>query len=462
MATSSTSGVTIDDLKAKHGQLRSEHASLQTQLESLRQLPADATIDAVHTALELDNDELGRELREIEERAILYRSLAWTCFELDLDVGRRARAARRGDGAAAPVDKDGNLGFGVRLDTFWNGRFYEPYYLVLARPSQLLETSRLASTTTGDAEPASLSDELRLIRHTVPHFIPLERLVEKYLPSVLGGGMSGGSASRSRDSGAGGLTMLAQFSQLPGINAFLSDLHCHLQAYVSRRQQAASLQRLRLPGSSGAGPDQRPSLEALGTEAFDLIKITWHLPSPRQLDEAPAQTGQQVTDADAAASSLGATKRKRGLVDRDESAKSLVVTVGFSDLQSERLVDERRPKGILPNASGGGGGGGGGGDGGGTDPDGSPPDPVQGSKLPYGQVRIEILEYPPEAETRERRSAGISHADILALEPRSTRRQDLEVQFAEQHDGESSDLDKAFQHIAASVWRQESGSASVR
>ncbi|SOV02758.1 uncharacterized protein UDID_05951 [Ustilago sp. UG-2017a] len=423
---------TTDELRYKLSQLRADKLLLQSQLASLRALPE---LEADHRSpLYIHNQELGQQLRSLEEKAILYRSSAWTCFEMDLDVGRRARLAR--DSASA--DKDGDLALGIRLDTFYRARFYEPYYLVFARPSQLLDTMpQLAETTAADLEANSLADGLRLIRHTVPHFVPLASLVERYIPTVATG-EAGSKSGAERDNEAGGLTLLSQFLNLPGVHAFLSDLHCHLQAYVSRRQQAMALQQLSLPGSSG---DAELALEALGTEAFDLLKLTWRIPSSTAPSNGAQDQAEQDPSNPTAAALVAAAKRKRENPN-DEPTHHLEVIVQYDDLQSDRLIDQTRPTGIFASTS--------------SSPDDIPgiQSSLQGLRRPYGQVRVQLLEYAPELETRQRRAPGISKADLKALQPTITRRQDLEQSYAQEHDGESLDMDQAFERVAKSIWAQ--------
>ncbi|KAJ1023123.1 hypothetical protein NDA16_003276 [Ustilago loliicola] len=428
---------TTDELRSKLNQLRADKVLLQSQLASLRALP-ELEPDQ-RSPLHIQNEELGQQLRSLEEKAILYRSSAWTCFELDLDVGRRARLAR--DNASA--DKDGDLALGIRLDTFWRGRFYEPYYLVFARPSQLLDTTpQLGETTVADVEPNSLADGLRLIRHTMPHFVPLGRLVEKYVPSVATG-EAGSKSGAGRDNEAGGLTMLSQFLDLPGVHAFLSDLHCHLQAYVSRRQQAMALQQLSLPGSS---KDAELALEALGTEAFDLVKVTWRIPYSNGPSNQQEQQAEEDPSNSTAAALVAAAKRKRENPD-DEPTHHLEVIVQYDDLQSDRLIDETRPTGMFASTLAYSQ----------SDETSEIEGSLQGLRKPSGQVRVQLLEYAPELETRQRRAPGISNADLKALKATVTRREDLEQIYAQEHDGESLDMDEAFQRVAQRVWGQMRG-----
>lgn len=447
----SSNTLSTEELRSKLSQLRADKVLLTSQLSSLRDLP-DLASDP-RSPLSVQNQELGRQLRSLEEKSILYRSAAWTCFELDLDVGRRARLAR--DEASA--EKDGDLALGIRLDTFWRGRFYEPYYLVFARPSQMLDgMPQLAGTTVGDVEPNSLADGLRLIRHTVPHFVPLAKLVEKYLPSVAGGELSGGAGSKGRDNEAGGLTMLTQFQDLPGVHAFLSDLHCHLQAYVSRRQQAMALQQIKLPAKSHGGEGEA-TLEALGTEAFDLIKVTWRIPSSNADSDPEAEENADQDAANPTALAIRAAAKRRRENPNDEPTLHLEAVIQYHDLQSDRLVDETRPTGVLSSSS----------TSASTDANTSGSNAVvegaiQGTCKPYGQIRVQLLEYAPELETRQRRAAGLTRADLKALRPEVTRREDLEQLYAQAHDGESMDMDEAFQRIATRVWDQMRGKNSVR
>lgn len=449
MSSSSLASASVDELKSKLNQLRADKALLSSQLSSLRALPLDTR--GTRSTLAIENQELAHQLRSLEEKSILYRTAAWTCFELDLDVGRRARQARD----IVSADKDGDLALGIRLDTFWRGRFYEPYYLVFSRPSQSLDSmAQLAGTAVGDVEPNSLADGLRLIRHTVPHSVPLANLVEKYLPSVAGGQVSGGAASKARDNEAGGLTMLTQFNDLPGVNAFLSDLHCHLQAYVSRRQQAMALQQLELPTTD---QDTHAALEALGTEAFDLVKVTWRIPcSSTRTDSDPEDANDEPTDRDPTVLALKAAATRKRKIPDDQPTQYLELVVQYDDLQSDRLVDDTRPTGITaqPASS--------------SSSSSSSQDvideqgAIHGLRKAYGQVRVQLLEYAPELETRQRRAPGISQAELKALRPNITRRQDLEHMYAQEHDGESLDMDQAFQRIAQKVWTQLNARHGVR
>jgi central kinetochore subunit Mal2/MCM21 len=130
---------------------------------------------------------------------------------------------------------------------------------------------------------------------------------------------------------------------------------------------------------------------------------------------------------------------------QDEPMHQLEVVVRYADLQSDRLVDDTRPTGLFSMT-------------GSVDEE---QDDFEGLRRPYGQVRVHMLEYAPELDTRQRRTPGISRADLGALRPETVRRQDLELLYAQAHDGEALDMDDAFQRVAQRVWSQRAKS-SVR
>ena len=87
---------------------------------------------------------------------------------------------------------------------------------------------------------------------------------------------------------------------------------------------------------------------------------------------------------------------------------------------------------------------------------------MPGTRKAYGQVSVQLLEFAPELETRQRRAPGLTKADLKALRPEATRREDLEQIYAQERDGESMDMDEAFQRIAQKVWSQLRGKNTVR
>ncbi len=153
---------------------------------------------------------LGAELQLLEEHAVFYRALAgWTCFEVELDAGQRAREARRariiggaslagaGGGAGGPAEEEegGNgadgaegggavgerggggdvhkqsLGLGVRIDTFAQSTFHEAFYLIFAHRSQSLHSHPHShSNTSGSAGSTPTPLPLPTLLHaTLPH-----------------------------------------------------------------------------------------------------------------------------------------------------------------------------------------------------------------------------------------------------------------------------------------------------
>lgn len=264
--------VSIEDLRYRLQQAKSKKASLEAELQRIQSIP---TRDQVHDLRSESNYPASENLVELSKRAslaeecsILYRTTAWTVFEIDLDVGQRERSQRRRDGESATS----NIGLGVRLDTFWNGRFYEPYYLVFATEQQILQETVRVSNTSSDyvndeeqQKPSlrtSPSDQIRLMRHTLPQFVPLQQLLHKYLSA----------GSHSMNPQFGGLDLLRGLMERQGLWAFLRSLHCHLQSFVSRRQQADALRSVRMPGRN------KSNLEAFGNDSFTQMSIYWATP----------------------------------------------------------------------------------------------------------------------------------------------------------------------------------------
>lgn len=131
-------------LKARRESLKAELEERRKRAET-RQDAEDAEKDGLLGPIEATDAlrSLSEEMSELEERTILYRTTGWTCFEMDLDVGRRERSIREMQSANDPhrTEKSG-LGLGVRLETFWRGE-----YLRLSRlkPPQPLGVVRIAS-----------------------------------------------------------------------------------------------------------------------------------------------------------------------------------------------------------------------------------------------------------------------------------------------------------------------------
>lgn len=220
--------------------------------------------------------ELSTKVAEMEERCILYRTSGWTVFEMDLDVGKRQRNARR----QINIDAKTALGLGVRLETFYEGRFYEPYYLIFAKSSQLVKKeAKTMAPFLDDTKQEKTSTHnqhaVRLMRHTIPHFIPLSDLLQAYLSPELD---VEDINIEEENKEKGGLELLDGLMSREGLSFFLSQLHAYLQSFVSRRQQAIALAELPLPGL------MQSSLRAFGNDSFGQLTARWDLPTPTQKD----------------------------------------------------------------------------------------------------------------------------------------------------------------------------------
>lgn len=64
-----------------------------------------------------------------------------------------------------PVDENN---VGIRFDTAYQGRYFEPYYIILR------------------VSPKGRSAGLHVHRHTVPYFIPIEKLAADLLNKSIG------------------------------------------------------------------------------------------------------------------------------------------------------------------------------------------------------------------------------------------------------------------------------------
>ncbi|GAA6037191.1 hypothetical protein JCM8097_008779 [Rhodosporidiobolus ruineniae] len=247
---------------------------------------------------------------EEDELARKYRFTGRSCFPVELARGARAkeelqdieRERKRLKGKAKAdeneAEEDGfaRRGTAVRLETFYSGRFYEPYYVVFAE--------RLPDLHPSSSRPQS-KPELYIAHHTVPHWVPLGKLAWRYLgvrvqaedahPADQAGTENGGEAD---------------------LELFLSQLTAYLNAYVSRREQLVSL---RSAYSS-------PSFSALdfrifASEPCDRIMVEWRIPRERapKRDEEDGEGGEEDEDED------------------DASRRSMVVQIAFHDLLIERF-----------------------------------------------------------------------------------------------------------------------------
>lgn len=143
------------------------------------------------------------EVARARERARAFRITGRSAFEVDLEVGKRARREMRdrlelekgkGKGKEVPSSEPKwvKKGVCVRLETFFDGqcqrsmlkrhgltlvhlgRFYEPHYVVFGRaeaPADADSADRRDSTPT----------PLEIVHHTLPAWIPLRQLSRQYL-----------------------------------------------------------------------------------------------------------------------------------------------------------------------------------------------------------------------------------------------------------------------------------------
>ncbi|PWN50977.1 hypothetical protein IE53DRAFT_69447 [Violaceomyces palustris] len=431
--------MTLETLKSKVSLAKAERTSLRAQLENLKSLPEPGAVEPVER--DLVSQELSRELATLEERSILYRICGWTCFEVDLDVGSRARAERLELAKDEEHAKAQNTGIGIRIETFWRGRFFEPYYLVFGSTQQILDIPAIRDGLVSESHLKASSHDIRLLRHTIPHFVPLKELVDKYLykstPHSLG-----------VTDDKFGLKMVERLKRLPGLNAFLSQLHTYLQAFVSRRQQALSLRDLALPDRRL--PSDGNGIEASGSVAFDQIQIRWSLPRSSTRQEG-ADAGPPNVDG---SSPRRASKRRRGddgegfgADDNRADEKSLhqviEVQIQWDDLRVDRISD--RPPNPLDGAS-------------------SELEQTEEAKekdytsAPSGRVKVEQITM-PEPSSRFGRKTNSNVGDSAAFEERRSRRPDLEAIFSRSRATDAGEdcleLDDALAEIASKLWTEE-------
>lgn len=220
---------------------------------------------------------LGAELQEIEDRAVFYRSITgWTCFEVDLDAGRRERAARSGkegdqNGEAGAGNPKAGLGLGVRIDTFaqggcshlrrddgnmtqvltrlsLTGTFQEAFYLIFAHRSQSLHLPTfLQSTLASNPYASSIGEngeQLILVKHTIPPFVPVQSLIDAHLKPGLSTREAQDMDGEAGQGGpVGGFAMLEELTKTEGFEVSAEPLllHAALEAHtLSGRHSCAT------------------------------------------------------------------------------------------------------------------------------------------------------------------------------------------------------------------------------
>jgi len=297
--------------------LKATQASLQSDLARLKEIPTASQIKkaAQHgrKELSLPLQELNLQVAEVEEKCVLYRTAGWTVFEMDLDIGRRGRKSRTEAGEIR--NQKEVLGLGIRLETYCKGRFYEPFYLIFAKPSQ--EVSQGAEILNSSGDDTKKRSNVRLLRHTIPHFVPLSDIMQSHLRP---------SQYTERDSGAGGLELLEDLMQRDSLMLFLCQLHTYLQSFVNRREQALALTYLELPGTIHS------SLQAFSNDSFGQISIRWDLPNPtsKDLKEFEQSEGILYPNNDG-------FEAERYAKEEGELNTALEISIVYHDLSSDKV-----------------------------------------------------------------------------------------------------------------------------
>ncbi|GAA5968094.1 hypothetical protein JCM11641_003728 [Rhodosporidiobolus odoratus] len=245
-----------------------------------------------------------------DELARQYRVTGRSCFPVELARGARAkeemeeiereRRRRKGKSKEKEVEEVGDgfvrKGMAVRLETFHNGRFFEPYYVVFAHALPDLD------------DPLASSLPLYITDHTLPHWLPLREIAWRYLGVRLRD--DDGTAGYAPEDDKGGEADL---------ELFLSHLTAQINAFVSRREQLVALQ-------SAYSPDTYQSLHfrVFSSEPCDRVVVEWRL-------SAPNHKVKEVDDD---------SEDEEDLEEDGEGTKpsrTVVVQVALHDLRTDRF-----------------------------------------------------------------------------------------------------------------------------
>ncbi|KAK4699498.1 arrestin-related trafficking adapter 3/6, partial [Phenoliferia sp. Uapishka_3] len=264
-----TSGVLVKDLQEKLVVLQAQHGftTTHTAPPSLPILPPSARLSqllTLHAPLRPPmegpvttyGESLGDSLCQARELCRAFRVSGRSCFEVELEVGKRARREKqerlsqtKGKGQADGLENSQIVrkGVGVRLETFHKGKFHEPYYVVFG---------------TNDApRPDGLPTQTTIVHHTLPPWVPLRELSEGYLGSTL---------RRAEALGEKGDGALENRTFAPDLDLFLSHLQLFLDAGLSRRAQLDEL-RTTFSSSKHAALDFR----AFSNISSSKVIIEW-------------------------------------------------------------------------------------------------------------------------------------------------------------------------------------------
>ncbi|KAL8293022.1 hypothetical protein RQP46_000716 [Phenoliferia psychrophenolica] len=179
----------VEALRAHLAILKSHHGVTTTTAAPLTAAARPAPLHALTTALLPDSSSTSPRFRLDEpiekavsrarERTRAFRITGRSCFEVELEVGKRARREmeeKLEQGKGKEKGKEGDeigprwvrKGVAVRLETFYQGRFFEPHYVVFGPPER-----------PGDENEGATP--LEIIHHTLPPWIPLRQLSNQYL-----------------------------------------------------------------------------------------------------------------------------------------------------------------------------------------------------------------------------------------------------------------------------------------
>ncbi|ORY72208.1 hypothetical protein BCR35DRAFT_354448 [Leucosporidium creatinivorum] len=294
---SASQSESLDSLRQRAAALRAQLAQLRASqppappiaplpsLTSLRPLPTHSSSSSSHLTTTLPGSNPAEtELHATQELARKYRITGRSAFPVELARGVRAKrealerekkeVAEKGKGKGKQRDVDEpererqfvKKGVAVRLETFYEGRYYEPYYLVFAPQSDSTPIAEFSSN-------AEKPPPLQIVHHSIPHWLPLKELSQKYLRV----GICGEEDEPAEDDGA---ELSSRKAVQPDLDLFLTRLLVFLNAHLSRREQLISL-RSAYSLSNFTSMDFR----IFASESNDRIVVEWDLASPSEEDE---------------------------------------------------------------------------------------------------------------------------------------------------------------------------------
>lgn len=271
---------------------------------------------------------------------------------------------------------------------------------------------------------------VRLIRHTIPHFIPLQKLVSENL-------RAGG---RTEVHEHGGLHLLNALRHREGLVSFLSRLHAYLQAYVARREQAIALRMLPLPSRSSA-------LEAYSDDGFGRLSVTWDIPdvTPKHILRYEEEMGIDRSYIDEDPTMQTRLKGRRYMLsqrrerhEQDLSGVKIVKAVQIVVHVRDQLEDHIGPISQLQQST----------------------STSEGLACINGTVKVEVMRHLDAhlktGKSKKKRKSTNNGEDDDQLKLEYTRRIDLERHFADP----DVSIDRAVRHAIEVVWREEVKAAS--